>query len=176
MVGIDWGNLIIPEIWCYFNVNIPIYSKKLLEKSSVSTGYAGGKVETFTISGGKPTEVDMKLANGTKCIGEINGERLNGQARIEYSNGDKYDGKVANGMKSGQGIYIWVSGASYDGAWSDDQMSGCGTYTYPANENGYKLVGTFKGGLPDGECEYYVSASVHYQTTWLGGKCIKVTE
>ena len=45
MVGIDWGNLIIPEIWCYFNVNIPIYSEKLLEKSSVSTGYAGGKVE-----------------------------------------------------------------------------------------------------------------------------------
>lgn len=42
------GNLIIPKIWCYFYVKVPLLNVILLEKSSISTSKAGGKVELFT--------------------------------------------------------------------------------------------------------------------------------
>ena len=45
MYGNVCGELIIPKIWCYFNVKAPIYEVVLLEKSSVFHSYAGGKVE-----------------------------------------------------------------------------------------------------------------------------------
>lgn len=131
---------------------------------------------TFTIAKGKPISVNMVLVNGTEYSGEMDENGLNGQAQIQYSNGDKYDGKVSNGEKSGQGVYTWVSGAMYDGEWEDDKMSGNGSYTYPNSEDGYKLTGNFKNGLPDGECTYYTSASKQYKTTWKDGKCIKVVE
>jgi len=43
------GELIIPKIWCYFNVKAPIYEVVLLEKSSVFHSYAGGKVELINL-------------------------------------------------------------------------------------------------------------------------------
>lgn len=43
--GIGCGDLIIPEIWCYFYVNAPIYFFILLESSSSYTRFTGGKVE-----------------------------------------------------------------------------------------------------------------------------------
>ena len=41
------GELIIPKIRCYFNVNAPFVTVILLEKSSIYASYTGGKVELF---------------------------------------------------------------------------------------------------------------------------------
>lgn len=49
MYGNVCGELIIPKIWCYFNVKAPIYEVVLLEKSSVFHSYAGGKVELILL-------------------------------------------------------------------------------------------------------------------------------
>ncbi len=131
---------------------------------------------TFSIKAGIPVAVNMVLPDGTEYLGDLDDERLNGHAQIKYSNGDVYDGNVADGTKSGFGTYTWESGSSYDGIWAEDQMSGRGTYMYPKNESGYKLVGEFKDGLPDGECQYYVTDTKHYKTDWKKGKCIKIYE
>ena len=130
----------------------------------------------FTISDGEPTAVDLKLTDGTKYVGDMKDGKLTGTAQITYSNGDKYDGKVSDGMKSGKGVYTWSGGASYDGNWKEDRMEGTGTYYYGSKQTGYKLSGGFKNGRPDGECQYYVSASEHYKTDWKNGSCVKVYE
>lgn len=131
---------------------------------------------TFNISEQKPVSVKIVLSDGTTYEGDMDENGLNGHAQIKYSNGDKYDGKVLNGTKSGQGTYKWKSGASYDGGWNDDRMSGRGTYMYPSSEDGYKLVGEFANGLPEGECEYYTDTYTHYKTDWRGGVCVKISE
>ena len=55
-------------------------------------------------------------------------------------------------------------------------MSGEGTYIYPSEKNGYKLVGTFANGKPNGSCQYYVDSTAYYQTDWSNGKCEKIYE
>ena len=55
-------------------------------------------------------------------------------------------------------------------------MSGSGTYMYPPDEDGYKLVGEFEEGQPEGECKYYTDLDTSYDTTWSNGRCVKVTE
>jgi len=57
------GELIIPKIWCYFNVKAPIYEVVLLEKSSVFHSYAGGKVELLTFTMAKKNLVFMQPMN-----------------------------------------------------------------------------------------------------------------
>ena len=131
---------------------------------------------TFTITNGEPTAVDMSLVSGTTYNGAMSDGKLSGQAQISYSNGDKYNGNVSDGQKSGQGTYTWVSGASYEGKWDGDQMNGAGTYFYSSNEDGYKLVGSFENGKPNGECQYYTNTTTHYQTDWSKGKCVKIYE
>jgi len=128
----------------------------------------------FKIKEGDPIQVEMKLSSGTTYSGGIRGGKLTGTAQIVYSNGDSYSGVVSDGKKNGQGIYKWRSGASYEGDWKEDKMSGKGTYYYPTNAKGYKLVGDFKEGVPDGECQYYVTSTEQYKTDWSKGKCIKV--
>ena len=130
----------------------------------------------FTIADGVPTAVEMKLENGTTYSGGMSENKLTGQAQIKYSNGDKYSGNVLNGNKTGQGTYSWVGGASYDGQWSGDQMSGTGTYYYAKGENGYKLVGTFENGKPNGQCKYFEDTISFYKTDWVNGKCVKIYE
>ena len=124
----------------------------------------------------KPVQVQILLADGSSYIGEMDENGLNGKAVITYSNGDVYGGDVKRARKNGYGEYKWASGAKYTGNWSDDLMNGRGTYEYPPNEYGYKLVGSFVSGVPDGECDYYSSIVDHCKTTWQNGKCIKVTE
>lgn len=130
----------------------------------------------FTIADGRSTAVDLELADGTKYVGDMKDGELTGKAKITYSNGDRYDGKVLDGMKSDKGVYTWSDGASYDGAWKEDRMEGVGTYYYGAKESGYKLVGDFKNGRPDGECRYYESTYEQYKTDWSNGRCVKVYE
>ena len=55
-------------------------------------------------------------------------------------------------------------------------MDGEGTYTYAESDTGYKLVGTFKDGNPNGTCKYYTDSSTSYETEWEDGKCVKLTE
>lgn len=130
----------------------------------------------FTITDGNPTAVNLELTDGTKYVGDMTDGKLTGTAQITYSNGDRYDGRVSDGMKSGKGVYTWSGGASYDGDWKEDRMEGTGTYYYGSNQTGYKLSGAFKNGRPNGECQYYVSASEHYKTDWSNGSCVKVYE
>ena len=156
----------------------------ILEGTFKDNSFSSGKYQVkndfgtyeFTITAGEAKYVKIILADGTTCDGEINDNHLTGTAQIKYSNGDTYDGSLINGEKSGQGKYTWKSGATYDGSWENDQMSGTGTYMYPTNENGYKLVGSFSGGVPNGECTYYSDKSTSYKTTWSNGNCTKVTE
>lgn len=130
----------------------------------------------FTIADGEATKVKMTLADGTVYSGDMDNGELSGKAQIKYSNGDQYDGNVSSGQKYGQGKYTWNSGAVYDGSWESDQMSGEGTYNYPSGDNGYKLVGTFAAGKPNGTCQYYVDSTTSYQTDWSNGKCEKIYE
>ena len=133
-------------------------------------------VYTFTVKDGEPISVYRVLTNGTKYEGEMTDGKLTGQAQITYSNGDSYSGFVENGVKTGQGNYKWASGASYDGSWAKDRMDGSGTYYYPESDDGYKLVGTFVDGKPNGECKYYETSSTYYKTDWSNGKCVKIYE
>lgn len=128
----------------------------------------------FTIEESKAVQIEMKLSNGTTYSGDMRDEKLTGHAQIVYSNGDSYSGSVFDGQKNGQGSYKWSSGASYEGSWKEDKMSGSGIYYYPDNAKGYKLVGNFSKGVPDGECQYYVTSTEQYKTDWSKGKCIKV--
>lgn len=130
----------------------------------------------FNFEDGEADVVAIVLHDGTQFVGEIEEGRLNGRAQIKYSNGDTYDGNVKDAMKSGKGKYYWTNGASYDGNWENDEMSGKGTYMYPDLEDGYKLVGSFSNGVPEGDCKYYTDSITSYETTWSNGKCIKVTE
>lgn len=130
----------------------------------------------FTIEDGKATKVVIALNDGTTFEGDMKDNKLTGSAQIRYSNGDSYSGSVVEGKKSGSGVYSWSNGAKYDGAWSDDTMNGKGTYTYPTNQTGLKLEGSFVSGSPNGTCEYYVSNAEHYETNWQNGRCIKVIE
>ncbi len=131
---------------------------------------------TFTITDEIPKTVEIALSDGTTYSGDITDGKLTGQAQIKYSNGDTYNGKVSDGMKYGNGVYKWGSGASYDGEWNEDKMEGTGSYTYPSGETGYKLTGSFKGGRPNGECQYYESKDTHYKTDWDNGSCVKIYE
>ena len=130
----------------------------------------------YSFENRKPVQVQILLNDGSSYIGEMDENGLNGRAVISYSNGDVYGGDVKRARKDGYGEYKWASGAKYTGNWSDDLMNGKGTYEYPPNENGYKLVGSFVSGVPDGECDYYSSIVDHCKTTWKNGKCVKVTE
>ena len=130
----------------------------------------------FNIVDGEPNAVAIVLSDGTQFAGDIKNGKLNGKAQIKYSNGDSYEGSVENAEKSGKGKYIWASGASYEGDWEDDEMSGSGTYMYPPDEDGYKRVGEFEEGQPEGECKYYTDLDTSYDTTWSNGRCVKVTE
>lgn len=131
---------------------------------------------TFTISNGDATAVEMVLNSGTTYSGEMADGKLTGSAQITYSNGDQYSGRVDNGYKAGQGTYIWSSGASYEGDWENDKMNGQGTYFYSDKETGYKLIGNFEKGVPNGECQYYLTESEYYKTDWNTGKCVKIYE
>lgn len=133
-------------------------------------------IYTFIVETGKPISVHMQLTSGTTYDGEMAGGKLTGRAQITYSNGDSYSGYVENGVKTGQGNYKWASGASYDGTWSKDQMHGSGTYYYPDSDDGYKLVGTFTEGKPNGVCTYYETSYTYYKTDWANGKCVKIYE
>jgi len=130
----------------------------------------------YSFENRRPVQVQILLSDGSSYTGEMNKYGLNGKAVIVYSNGDVYGGDVKSARKNGYGEYKWASGAKYTGNWADDQMNGKGTYEYPPNENGYKLVGNFVSGVPDGECDYYSSIVDHCKTTWVNGKCVKVTE
>jgi hypothetical protein len=130
----------------------------------------------FTINDGNPTNVSMKLKDGTTYEGDIEKGELTGKAQITYNNGDTYNGFVKNGTKNGQGMYWWKNGGSYDGNWNEDDMNGGGKYMYPNNENGYKLTGEFVNGVPNGTCHYYTSSTEYYKTDWLNGSCVKIYE
>lgn len=131
---------------------------------------------TFTIAEGEATAVEMVLDNGTTYSGEMTDGKLTGSAQITYSNGDRYSGRVDNGYKTGQGTYIWSGGASYEGDWVNDKMNGQGIYFYSNKESGYKLIGSFEKGVPNGECQYYVTKTEKYKTDWKNGKCVKIYE
>lgn len=151
------------------------FSKNMFIKGSYHVENDFGTYE-FTVTDGRPTQVEMTLKNGTIYNGEMTNEKLTGKAQIQYSNGDQYNGNVANGQKSGGGTYTWNDGASYEGAWENDQMSGDGVYYYSTDEDGYKLEGTFKEGKPSGECQYYTDSTTKYKTDWSDGKCVKIYE
>lgn len=131
---------------------------------------------TFTVARGTPTRAAITLTDGSTYDGGMDANGFRGEAQIRYSNGDQYSGNMLFGKKAGQGKYIWANGASYDGAWAEDKMDGRGTYIYPDYEVGYKLVGSFSNGYPNGDCDYYVDQNTHYQTTWSEGVCVKVSE
>ena len=131
---------------------------------------------SFTVTDGVPTAVEMVLKTGTTYNGSMVDGKLSGRALIKYSNGDSYDGAVKEGQKDGNGSYTWASGASYEGNWQNDLMSGSGTYFYPKTEDGYKLVGSFQNGKPNGQCQYYENSATSYKTDWTNGKCTKVYE
>lgn len=130
----------------------------------------------FRITDGNIASVEMTLVDGTICSGDINDGSLSGYVRIEYNNGDKYSGKMLNGQRNGQGLYTWSNGASYTGMWSEDKMNGDGIYMYASMEEGSKVVGKFKNGKPDGECQYYKDKKTCYKTDWINGKCVKIYE
>ena len=130
----------------------------------------------FTVEESEPTQVEIVLKSGTTYSGDMEDGKLTGTAQITYSNGDKYSGRVINGYKSGQGSYEWKSGASYEGDWSEDKMHGQGTYYYSDKDDGYKLIGNFEKGRPNGQCQYYVDYYESFQTDWTNGKCVKIYE
>ena len=55
-------------------------------------------------------------------------------------------------------------------------MNGQGTYFYSDKETGYKLTGNFEKGVPNGECQYYMTETEKYKTDWNNGKCVKIYE
>ena len=130
----------------------------------------------FTIKDAAISAVEIELADGTVCSSEVKDGKLTGQATIQYATGDKYSGSIEEGRKSGQGVYEWASGARYDGSWGNDAMNGTGTYFYPETDEGYKLEGSFEGGLPQGKCKYFTSTSESFETDWDNGKCVKIYE
>lgn len=131
---------------------------------------------TFTLKNGQAVAVELSLQSGLNYKGGFSDGAFHGQGELTYVTGESYEGDFVGGLRSGKGTYRWTDGAYYDGQWSEDQMNGEGTYYYPNGSDGYKLVGSFVDGKPDGECKYYVTSSRSYGTTWNNGKCIKVTE
>jgi hypothetical protein len=131
---------------------------------------------TFQVDNESIISVDMILTNGTRCIGEMSEGKLTGFAQISYNNGDQYSGMIVEGLKNGVGTYTWSSGASYEGDWASDKMHGRGCYYYPPTGAGYKLIGNFEKGVPEGECQYYVSQTESYKTDWEAGECVKIYE
>ncbi len=151
------------------------FSNNLLVSGTYETQNEFGSY-VFSFADRKPVRAHIVLTEGSTYIGEMDAQGLNGKAEIRYSNGDTYSGTVKNSCRNGYGEYNWQSGAKYTGYWASDMMSGQGTYEYPPTEDGFKLTGYFKDGLPDGVCEYYTSSTTRYRTTWQNGSCVRVTE
>lgn len=132
----------------------------------------------FEVVDGCITHAEIKYNTGAIYSGDYKDGVISGNGTMKYSNGDVYEGEFENGLKSGQGTYTWTwqNGAHYTGTWENDQMNGSGTYFYPTWAKGYKLVGNFKDGKPDGQCEFYLTESTHYTTDWKNGSIAKIYE
>ena len=71
--------------------------------------------------------------------------------KIEYIDGDIYKGEYNSETKIIEGIgeYIFDNGDFYKGYFENNLFSGKGNYFY----DGYNIIGIFKNGKPNGECE-----------------------
>lgn len=132
----------------------------------------------FTVKDGFIVSAEITYNNGTTYSGEYKNGGINGKGTMKYSTGDVYEGEFENGLKSGQGTYTWTwqGKARYIGSWKNDQMNGSGEYYYPDWTNGYKVVGTFKDGKPDGQCTFYQTQAKSYKTDWINGSIAKIYE
>ena len=102
--------------------------------------------------------VEGKMTGKCKFVfqggGIYNGEVINGVAtgkgKYIYKNPEKtYEGDFKNNKKHGNGVLV-TEKYTYDGQFADGQMNGKGTLKW---KDGKKLIGEFKDGKPEGECE-----------------------
>ncbi len=75
--------------------------------------------------------VELVFPNGSVYRGEISGDRLNGQGRMEYADGRTYEGRFVNDEWDGWGKATFESNHSeYEGSWSHNKREGRGTQTF----------------------------------------------
>jgi len=159
-------------------------SGETLQGAFLAGSFLAGKYVTkdqvgrysFTIENGKTISAVLAFDNGLLYEGDFDGKYISGQGVITYSNGDHYIGSFENGLRDGQGVYTWNTGEKYDGNWVNDRMEGIGIYYYSSSDSGLKLSGFFLNGLPEGDCQYFLTESLSYKTSWKNGKCMKVYE
>ena len=121
-------------------------------------------------------KVKLTLATGEIYDGEIKNGKFDGQGKLTLKDGSVYEGNFSSNKRSGTGTYTWKSGECYVGSWKDDKMDGSGVYYYDSIYSTPKLEGTFKNGVPTGECTYYKNSYTTFTTTWKNGKCTRVAE
>lgn len=157
------------------------YVKGSFEKNKVSNGTYHISTENYIcdipISDGVlASTIKISFASGESYEGGVSNGMINGNGAIKYRDGATYNGEFKDNRKAGIGTYTWASGECYEGAWENDTMVGKGVYYYKSKGQAPKIEGTFLNGKPDGECKYYETSSITYNTTWKNGKCIKVAE
>ena len=134
------------------------------------------KIKYTVTNGIISNKFSVQYNNGDHLYGYFSNNLFNGSVRLTYTDGSSYHGDIVDSKRNGSGSYQWKSGQYYEGNWTDDSMNGYGTYYYKGQYNYPKISGSFKNGVPDGECTYYQDENTSYSTQWTNGQCTKVSE
>jgi hypothetical protein len=121
----------------------------------------------------KKEEVEITFGDGSKYIGQLIDDTINGYGTFIYPNGSKYSGMWLNGKKHGQGRLDYADCSFYQGTWQNDERHGYGIYTtyqykYEGNwehdqkhgkgvitySNGEQYNGEWKNNYPSGYGQY----------------------
>ena len=128
--------------------------------------------------------------NGDMYFGEFKEGKIEGMGVIRYVNSDIYEGEFKNNMKHGAGVYheqatgaeyngefvedlynglsIWENDTLvYTGDFSEGKMHGKGKETFKRGEGDYvvEVIGEFKEGKCEGECELTHKSGLYYKGT-----------
>ncbi len=94
------------------------------------------------------TNGPVKLPNGDRYDGDLDGIIRNGKGTYLFLNGNRYVGEFSQDLFHGKGTQTFTSGDVYSGDFESGNMNGTGTYSFA---NGDRFEGTFVEGIFSGK-------------------------
>ena len=112
----------------------------------------------------EPTEI--LYGDGARYVGEISGDRPNGQGELTYADGSRYIGAFRDGLREGPGRLTLADGLAYEGGFTHDAVDGAGRLTWP---DGASYQGDFVLGERTGDGVYVWPSGSRYEGRFDNG-------
>ena len=108
----------------------------------------------------------LKLKDGSICIGIWDNEIFTGKGRICFSNGNEYNGDIIKNVATGKGSIKFANNDFYNGDVVDGVIIGVGSMKY---QDGSEYIGTWKDNKKDGAGVLTTNDKFKWDGNWVNG-------